>query len=1020
MKRRHLWIFAAMVLFALSCSDSQHLTGPGPGSSTEDNTTLKEPHMDPQGVQNEFSGIARVGIVLVHFTGTPTSHRWDDNPQFVTQIEQMIFDDTPGAASVHNLYQEMSYGVDGFSHAGTYGPYTIGVDYTVPCPTGTGPFYDWNDEAYDSLALDSAFDPGDVDILVYVYPGGNHCDNKNSINGIAIYDNQSLSGKPEIGIYNWDNTPSNYAHEIGHLKGWLHAGVPGGTVADSYNDLADVMGNNYDDDALAWIPLRQVGLVRKLWAGYIPPSSVVSYTTPGTYTVYLHPTEADPAGGGTQGIMIQTQGNTQYFVSYRSADPSLSDFDSDTFFDDLMGRIHIHEGLYTIPYPTTRLAVLEASSGLDTYEGDNFSVVALSDGLTGADSVEVQVTIDAAWDHSASLTPSTQYQNAPAAGPDNAKPYTLRVTDNDPVGGPPATFTLVPTYDTGMTSDLPESVTVDAGTYQQITVTLSFDQAPAEGSHSFSIDVVDPTGARTTQTVNADYVVDTVAPPAPTNLSAVGDYDGVHLSWTPQEPYGYCQVHRLDLGSYFYALNYNNLLDNTVQPGTTYWYRVRQVDGAGNESAWSDSISVTTPDECPNPLTATISDNVVTNVTPGLGDNVATFTVTFTNDNEPGCPDVAYTVSGSSGAVYYDFYPASQQVTLASGETASFDLGAYYNGGCTNVFPCDPVPPVDGVFSFNVSVYGGGNSESFQPTFTLDRQDPDVPAGVSIMVAACKTGVYWTAPSDNGPAGIAAYEVREGTTSLGTTETIWMLIDGIDPAASYQVRSIDAAGNTSDWSSAVSIDYSAPTVSLTPMIVATSAPALGEWPQTCTLSVTNHGTAGRTFDVATVGALDFDVSADDAQFVLGENGSGSTTVRLDINSIPAEGQYPIQVVVSDACGILEADTLLSTFAVDYTAPDTPTGLHVTAVGSNFVTVAWTASGDDNSGFDYYEILRDGDVVGTSTNPVFTDTGLVLNTTYQYRVRAYDLAGNVSADSDPVNGTTQQSGGGCGHCQIKVP
>ena len=48
-------------------------------------------------------------------------------------------------------------------------------------------------------------------------------------------------------------------------------------------------------------------------------------------------------------------------------------------------------------------------------------------------------------------------------------------------------------------------------------------------------------------------------------------------------------------------------------------------------------------------------------------------------------------------------------------------------------------------------------------------------------------------------------------------------------------------------------------------------------------------------------------------------------------------------------------------------------------------------------------------MGTPTGTTFSDTGLSASTTYRYRVRAADAAGNLSAYSSIVNATTQAAG-----------
>ena len=96
---------------------------------------------------------------------------------------------------------------------------------------------------------------------------------------------------------------------------------------------------------------------------------------------------------------------------------------------------------------------------------------------------------------------------------------------------------------------------------------------------------------------------------------------------------------------------------------------------------------------------------------------------------------------------------------------------------------------------------------------------------------------------------------------------------------------------------------------------------------------------------------------------------------------------------------------------DTTAPSAPTGLTVTGTTSSSVSLSWTAS-TDNVGVTGYNVFRGSTKVGTvSSGTTYTDTGLTAATAYSYHVTAQDAAGNVSASSATVTGTTASSGGG---------
>jgi len=108
---------------------------------------------------------------------------------------------------------------------------------------------------------------------------------------------------------------------------------------------------------------------------------------------------------------------------------------------------------------------------------------------------------------------------------------------------------------------------------------------------------------------------------------------------------------------------------------------------------------------------------------------------------------------------------------------------------------------------------------------------------------------------------------------------------------------------------------------------------------------------------------------------------------------------------------------LAAFKAAVVAPDTqpptaPAGLVASAVSMSQINLGWTAS-TDNTGVTGYLIERcqgagcsDFAQVGTATGTSFNNTGLAIATSYSYRVRATDAAGNLGAYSNIADGTTQ--------------
>jgi poly(hydroxyalkanoate) depolymerase family esterase len=108
---------------------------------------------------------------------------------------------------------------------------------------------------------------------------------------------------------------------------------------------------------------------------------------------------------------------------------------------------------------------------------------------------------------------------------------------------------------------------------------------------------------------------------------------------------------------------------------------------------------------------------------------------------------------------------------------------------------------------------------------------------------------------------------------------------------------------------------------------------------------------------------------------------------------------------------------------DNQAPSVPANLISPAHTSNSVSLSWGAS-TDNVGVTGYEVQRVTGATGgtfaavaTATTSSFVNSGLAASTTYRYRVRARDAAGNFSAFSNEIVVTTDMGGGtpGGGGC-----
>ena len=92
---------------------------------------------------------------------------------------------------------------------------------------------------------------------------------------------------------------------------------------------------------------------------------------------------------------------------------------------------------------------------------------------------------------------------------------------------------------------------------------------------------------------------------------------------------------------------------------------------------------------------------------------------------------------------------------------------------------------------------------------------------------------------------------------------------------------------------------------------------------------------------------------------------------------------------------------------DTIPPSAPTGLSGASANPTTITLSWNPAAD-NVGVAGYYVFRNGQKAGTTGTLYYQDSGLTEATTYTYTVEAFDLAGNISAETAPVNVQTSDT------------
>jgi glucose/arabinose dehydrogenase/chitodextrinase len=487
---------------------------------------------------------------------------------------------------------------------------------------------------------------------------------------------------------------------------------------------------------------------------------------------------------------------------------------------------------------------------------------------------------------------------------------------------------------------------------------------------------------------------DTQPPTDPTGLTAtVVSGSQVNLAWTGSTDNVAVANYRVERCQGATCTNFVQVAtptattygDTGLTPATTYRYRVRAADAAGNFSGYTAIQNATTPDTQPptdpTGLTATaVSQSQINLAWTGSTDNVALLN---------------YRVERCQGATCTNFVQVATPTTTTYNDTGLAAATTYRY----RVRAADT--------SSNLSGY-----TAIQNATTLDTQAPTDPTGLTATaVSQSQINLAWTGSTDN--VALLNYRVErcQGATCTNfvevATPTATTYSDtGRAPATTYRyrVRAADTSGNLSGYTAIQNAttqggqDVQPPTdpTGLTATAVSQSQ--------------INLAWSGSTDNVA---LLNYRVErcqgATCTNFV--EVATPTATTYSD-TGLAAATTYRYRVRAADTSGNLSGYTTIQNATTpDTQAPTDPTGLTATAVSGTQINLAWTGSTDNVALLNYRVERCQGATctnfveVATPTGTTYNDTGLTNATTYRYRVRAADTSGNLSGYTAVQNATT---------------
>lgn len=480
----------------------------------------------------------------------------------------------------------------------------------------------------------------------------------------------------------------------------------------------------------------------------------------------------------------------------------------------------------------------------------------------------------------------------------------------------------------------------------------------------------------TVQTTN------TIPPTTPQNVTAIAlSCYRVSLTWSPSTDQTGVTSYLVFEGPAPGALtqlaqvtgtttSYGN---NSLTPGTTYYFGIEAADAFGNTSYMSTIVAFTTP---------------------SLPVAPASLTATPASDSKVSLSWTASAITGGLPIALYHVYrgpSASTLVQVATSKTTSYS-DTTLTAGTIYYYAIQAVdtgtPPAQSGLSTPVSV------TTYSP--------PAAPSNVqATATSTTKVNLKWSA-SVSGGLPISVYLIFRGSsaTTLSqlakTNQTSYT--DSTVTATTtyyYSIEAEDTGGGFSAQSGPVPVTTFGP-------------PGV---PEGLTATSASTSKVNLSWSAAVSGGLPISVYL----IFRGTTPSGLTQLtKLNKTSytdttVAASTTYYYAVEAQDSGGDLSGLSAAVPVTVD-SPPSIPANLAAAPASATKINVSWSASVSGGLPISLYIIYRGTTSTGLTqltktTKTSYTDTTALASTTYYYAVEAQDSAGDLSGLSAPLSATT---------------
>ena len=460
----------------------------------------------------------------------------------------------------------------------------------------------------------------------------------------------------------------------------------------------------------------------------------------------------------------------------------------------------------------------------------------------------------------------------------------------------------------------------------------------------------------------------------------------VQLSWedVTEEDFGWFIVEELKDGEWKQIGKVTDRLGfqiENLEPEHTYTYRVTGIDNIGNQGIPSDPVTVTTKEDTAPPAIVTINP-----VSSYFKDRID---LSMRVKDNAGVNRGVFSYQISDGG-FSEIATVSANGLKEENISWHWDISMLPEGEVTVRFEAYDTA------GFHNALY---EEKQIENTYIIDRHAPEQVKAAAVTANEGCISLSWESVSDN---DIASYEIERALEDEGifekigsTDNTLYFHDTKVQQSVTYRYRvsAVDIAGNKGQPSkevcATVKPDKEAPVVTGISPADATA----GKNATVKVLATDNYSLKSIVVEYREADSDDFWHEMAD----LPASGRGQyASFTWDTAGLSEGVIYEVRAKACDAAGN-ESEYKTKAYTLDLTAPKAPK----LSVKSGSFCVEMEYSGNEEEDFRCYKIYRkkygeqDYTCIQATTNTSFTDLALETDTTYYYKVRAYDIYDNYS-------------------------